>query len=155
MALEIERKFRVISDDWKQHAVSCRHLRQAYLAKNERISLRVRIDGTEAATLTIKTVEAGIERHEYEYPVPVADAEELLTRCEGVVVSKTRHIVHLADLVWEVDVFEGENSGLVIAEVELDRTDHQLERPAWLGEEVTNDRRFYNAELANNPYARW
>ncbi len=155
MALEIERKFHVISADWKQHAVNRRHLRQAYLAKNERISLRVRIDGTEAATLTIKTVEAGIERHEYEYAVPVADAEELLTRCEGVVVSKTRHIVQLGDLMWEVDVFEGENAGLVIAEVELDRADRPLERPAWLGEEVTDDRRFYNAELANRPYSRW
>lgn len=155
MALEIERKFRVISDGWKPLAVRSRRLRQAYLAKNEALSLRVRIDGGEAAVLTIKSADSGMSRQEYEYSIPVADAEELMQRCEGVVICKTRHIVPLGDVQWEVDVFEGENAGLVIAEVELDRPDQPLQCPEWLGEEVTEDRRFYNAELAQRPYSRW
>lgn len=155
MALEIERKFRVRGDGWKRHVVRARSLRQAYLTKNDRISMRVRIDGDEAATLTIKTSRTGIERHEYEFAIPVADAKELLELREGSIVSKTRHIVRNGGLNWEVDVFDGDNSGLVIAEIELDRADRVIELPHWIGEEVTDDRRFYNADLAKYPFSSW
>jgi adenylate cyclase len=155
MALEIERKFRVRGDGWKSHVVRARRLRQAYLTKNDRISMRVRIDGDETATLTIKTARTGIERHEYEFAIPVADAKELMEQREGAVISKVRHIVRNGTFNWEVDVFDGDNSGLVIAEIELDRADRVIELPNWIGEEVTDDRRFYNADLAKNPYSTW
>ena len=155
MAIEIERKFRVRGDGWKRHVVRTRRLRQAYLTRNDRISMRVRIDGDEAATLTIKTARSGIERHEYEFAIPVADAKELLEQREGSVISKVRHIVRHGGLNWEIDVFDGDNSGLIIAEIELDRADRVVELPHWIGEEVTEDRRFYNAELAKHTFSSW
>ena len=106
-------------------------------------------------TLTIKTVAPGIERHEYEYPIPVADAENLLERREGAVISKTRHIVPAGGLVWEIDLFTGDNEGLRVAEVELDHAERVVECPDWIGEEVTGDRRFYNADLSRHPFSRW
>ena len=155
MALEIERKFRVHGDGWKRHAVRARRLRQAYLTKNDRLSTRVRIDDDTVATLTIKTTRSGIERHEYEFAIPIADARELMEHREGAIISKVRHIVRNGGLNWEIDVFDGENSGLVIAEIELDRADRVIELPTWIGEEVTDDRRFYNADLAKHPYSSW
>jgi adenylate cyclase len=155
MALEIERKFRVTGDGWMPFVTRTRPLRQAYLARNGRLSVRVRIDGDEAGTLTIKASRSGLERDEYEYAIPVADAEELMAQREGSIISKARHIVPFGDLNWEIDVFVGENAGLVIAEIELDRADRVFERPDWLGEEVTGDRRFYNADLAKRPYSSW
>jgi adenylate cyclase len=155
MAIEIERKFRVLSDAWRRDAVSVRHLRQAYLTKNGRISIRVRIDGDASATLTIKTAAAGIERNEYEYPIPVADARELLERREGSIIVKRRHIVPVDGHEWEIDVFEGDNAGLIVAEIELPRAGIRLVRPPWLGAEITHDRRYYNADLARHPYALW
>jgi len=155
MALEIERKFRLSSDGWKPLVVRTRRLRQAYLTKNGRLSIRVRIDGDEAGTLTIKAARSGMERHEYEYAIPVADAEELMAQREGAIISKVRHIVPIGGFNWEIDVFDGENAGLVIAEIELDRADRTFERPDWLGEEVTGDRRYYNADLTKTPYKSW
>jgi len=155
MAIEIERKFHVLSDAWRRDVVGVRHLRQAYLSKNARISIRVRIDGDDKATLTIKTATAGIERNEYEYPIPVTDALELFEQREGSIVQKRRHIVPIDGHDWEIDVFEGDNAGLVVAEIELPSTDTQLVRPSWLGAEITQDRRFYNADLASHPYALW
>jgi adenylate cyclase len=155
MALEIERKYRVRGDGWKRDVVRVRRLRQAYLTKNDRVSMRVRIDGEETATLTIKTARSGIERHEYEFAIPVADARELMEHREGAIISKMRHIVRNGGMNWEVDVFDGDNSGLVIAEIELDRADRLIELPAWVGEEVTDDRRFYNADLAKHPFSSW
>jgi adenylate cyclase len=155
MALEIERKFRVSGDGWKPLVSRTRRLRQAYLTKTGRLSIRVRIDGDAAGTLTIKAARSGMERHEYEYAIPLADAEELMLQRDGSVISKVRHIVPIGGLEWEIDVFDGENAGLVIAEIELDRPDRTFERPDWLGEEVTGDRRYYNADLAKRPYASW
>jgi adenylate cyclase len=155
MALEIERKFRVAGDGWKPLVTRTRRLRQAYLTKNGPLSIRVRIDADETGTLTIKAAHSGMERHEYEYAIPLADAEELIRQREGSVISKVRHIVPIGGLNWEVDVFDGENAGLVIAEVELDRPDRTFERPDWLGEEVTGDRRYYNADLAKRPFTSW
>jgi len=155
MALEIERKFRVRDDGWRPFVSRTRHLRQAYLTKNGRVSIRVRIDGDALGTLTIKAARSGMERHEYEYAIPLADAEELMLQREGSIISKVRHIVPVGDLKWEIDVFDGENAGLVVAEIELDRAERDFDRPDWLGEEVTGDRRFYNADLAKHPYRGW
>lgn len=155
MAVEIERKFRVKGDGWKPFVARSRRLRQAYLTKNGRLSIRVRIDGDHAGTLTIKAARSGMERHEYEYAIPVADAEELMLQREGSIISKVRHIVPMGSLNWEIDIFDGENAGLVVAEIELDKPDRAFERPDWLGEEVTGDRRFYNADLAKRPYMSW
>lgn len=155
MALEIERKFCVTGDSWKLCVTRTRGLRQAYLTKNGRLSVRVRVDGNETGTLTIKAARSGIQRHEYEYAIPLADAEELMLHREGSIISKVRHIVPIDGLNWEIDVFDGENAGLVIAEIELDRPDRHFERPEWLGDEVTDDRRYYNADLAKTPYKNW
>jgi len=155
MALEIERKFRVTGDGWKQHVVRVKRLCQGYLATTDRVSIRVRVVDDEAASLTVKTAEPGAERHEYEYAIPIGDAEALLARCEGWLISKLRHIVPIGGLVWEIDVFEESNAGLVIAEVELASSDWPIERPDWLGAEITDDKRFYNASLACAPFASW
>jgi len=155
MALEIERKFRVAGDGWQAGVVRQRRLRQAYLSEKGTVSVRVRIDEDRDATLTIKAAAGGIERHEYEYAIPLADAEELIKRPVGVVIEKTRHFVPAGDMTWEIDVFGGQNAGLVLAEVELTHADQPLERPNWLGEEVTADRRFYNADLARRPFSTW
>lgn len=154
MALEIERKFRVVGDDWRRLAVSRRRIRQAYLSMGGRTSIRVRID-TSTATLTIKTARPGAERREYEYAIPIAEAEELLLQREGEIITKVRYVVAVGELLWEIDVFDGENAGLVIAEVELADADQPIEPQPWLGEEVTHDRRYYNADLARHPFARW
>jgi adenylate cyclase len=155
MALEIERKFRVIGDEWRAQAVATHRIRQAYLPTKGRLSLRVRIMNGDSATLTIKTAAPGIERNEYEYPIPVGDAEALLEQREGAVIAKVRHDVPASDLVWEIDEFEGENAGLIVAEIELERADQPFARPAWVGDEVTQDPGFYNAALVRHPYTRW
>lgn len=155
MPLEIERKFLVVDDSWRQAVVRTRSLRQGYLTKNGRLSIRVRIDGTEEATLTIKTASVGITRNEFEYSIPVADAEQLLDQREGAIVGKIRHIVMRGGDVWEIDVFDGENQGLVIAEIELTDADQRFERPSWLGEEVTQNRRYFNADLSRLPFSQW
>lgn len=155
MGIEIERKFRVIGGDWMRDAAPGRRLRQAYLGASERLAVRVRIEGAERALLTIKTAQPGRVRGEYEYAIPVGDAEELMAHCEGAPIEKVRHDVPVGDWVWQVDVFEGDNAGLVLAELELASPDARFERPDWVGAEVTDDRQFYNAELAMRPFRRW
>ncbi len=155
MAIEIERKFRVLDGAWVSSVSRKRRIRQAYLTKNGRVGIRIRIDGEDRATLTIKTSQPAVMRHEYEYDIPVADAEELLGLRDGAVIEKTRHDVPIDDVVWEIDVFAGENAGLVIAEVELANRDQAFFRPSWVGEEITHDRRFYNADLAKRPFGSW
>jgi adenylate cyclase len=155
MALEIERKFLVAGKGWEHGVARRRDIRQAYLSENGDVSIRIRIDGVEAATLTIKTAEPGIARQEYEYAIPVGDAEALLLHRTGLLITKTRNLVPVGNLVWEVDVFRGECAGLVLAEIELASPDQAFDRPSWLGAEVTHDRRFYNSDLAKHPYAQW
>lgn len=155
MAIEIERKFRVTDSAWMSAATRKRRIRQAYLTKNGRVSVRIRIAGEDRATLTIKTAQPGVSRQEYEYDIPVADAEELLELRDGAVIEKTRHDVPIGDVLWVIDVFAGENSGLVLAEVELASGDQEFRRPSWVGEEITHDRRFYNADLAKHPFGSW
>jgi adenylate cyclase len=148
MAIEIERRFLVEGSDWKQSAQAPSHIRQAYLALTSAASVRIRIKNDDDATLTIKSAQAGIERAEFEYAIPAADAEKLMALRTGRVIEKQRHGVAIGKAYWEVDVFGGELRGLVIAEIELDHKDRHFERPGWLGEEITSDVRYSNASLA-------
>ena len=155
MAREIERKFRVQSDAWRAEIERSTLLRQAYLANTARASIRVRLEG-ECALLSIKGMERGVSRDEYEVPLPMADAREILERlCEGIPIEKWRHIVVHEGSRWEIDEFLGENAGLVIAELELDHEEAAFARPSWLGTEVTHEERYYNFRLSQKPYRHW
>ncbi len=155
MATEIERKYLVLDDSWREAAVSETKLVQGYLGRVEQCSVRVRSGGGKAF-LNIKGKTVGVQRAEFEYPIPVADAEQMLaTLCGTHVVAKTRYVVPFAGYEWEVDVFEGANAGLVVAEIELETADAVFERPAWAGEEVSHDVRYYNVALAEHPYSHW
>ncbi|MDX1568856.1 MAG: CYTH domain-containing protein [Xanthomonadales bacterium] len=154
MPIEIERKYLVSGDSWRELAHESKRLRQGYLG-GENCSIRVRIKGDEAR-LNIKSRELGTTRLEYEYPIPLDEAEEILERLTtGSLIEKTRHLVEHDGLVWEVDEFEGNNAGLMVAEVELEADDQQFDKPAWAGTEVTDDERYYNARLAREPYRDW
>ncbi len=152
MAVEIERKFLVIGQPWLQ--VPGVVFRQGYLNRDKARTVRVRVAG-EAAFLTIKGVSVGATRAEFEYPIPLADAEALLALCEGPLIEKTRHVLTHAGMAWELDVFAGDNAGLVVAEIELQREDEPFEKPAWAGADVTDQSRYYNLVLAARPYAQW
>ena len=152
MALEIERKFLVTGDEWRNAEGVV--LRQGYLSTHPERTVRVRIEG-DKAKLTIKGITRGATRAEYEYDIPPEDAAELLRLCEPPLIEKVRRRLEHHGLVWEVDEFLGNNQGLVIAEVELDREDRPLTKPSWVGEEVTHDPRFYNASLVANPFTKW
>lgn len=155
MALEIERKFLVTSDAWRAQARSRELLRQGYLESGERSSIRVRTGGDQA-WLNIKARRSGMSRLEFEYPIPLADADEILDElCKGPRVEKYRHEIPVGAHLWEVDEFLGDNQGLIVAEIELSDEAEQFERPAWLGEEVTHDERYYNFNLAKRPYRDW
>ena len=155
MPLEIERKFLVENDSWRGRADAGRQLRQAYLAETERVVVRVRREGDARALLTIKSAVPGLTRLEFEYPIPPADADALSELRHGVVLEKTRYLVPDAGRVWEVDVYAGDNEGLVIAEIELASEAAEIERPAWLGREVTGDARYYASRLAKTPFRLW
>lgn len=155
MAIEIERKFLLRSNAWRPMVTGRVRLRQAYLAQDGGFSTRIRIVDTTSATLTIKSRKAGLRRLEYEYPIPLADAEALLSLRQGASVEKVRHHVPWHGLTWEIDLFEGENAGLVIAEIELGHEQQQFEMPAWIGAEVTGDERYYNSRLAKHPFRMW
>jgi adenylate cyclase len=148
MATERERKFLVVGDGWRKGVVRARAIRQAYLASTPHAAIRVRISDGVKAMLTIKSAEPGMERSEYEYEVPPADAEAMLALRTGNIIDKRRHVVPAGDLEWEIDVFTGAHAGLVLAEIELPARDSVFEKPEWLGEEVTGDRRYYNASMA-------
>jgi adenylate cyclase len=155
MAIEIERKFLVLNDDWRKEAAKAIPMRHGYLTElGGRASVRVRIEGT-VGKLNIKAAVAGAARAEYEYEIPAAEVEEILsTLCSGLIL-KTRYYVEREGLTWEIDVFEGDNAGLVVAEVELEAVDQAFTRPAWLGRELTDEPRYYNNALARRPYAQW
>ncbi|HZT49812.1 MAG TPA: CYTH domain-containing protein [Hyphomicrobiaceae bacterium] len=155
MSFEIERKFLVAGDGWRAQVKDRIALRQAYLTFDGKASIRVRIRDNDGATLTIKSRGAERRRLELEYPVPVLEAEALIALRRGSVIEKVRHLVPHAGATWEVDVFDGENSGLVIAEIEL-RDEHQIvELPPWVGPEVTGQPQYYNSSLAQRPYRSW
>jgi adenylate cyclase len=152
MGVEIERKFLVCGETWKTSAGV--QYRQGYLNRDKNRTVRVRIAG-DAGFLTVKGVSVGATRAEFEYAIPLADARGLLDLCDGPLVEKTRYIVRVGDTLWEIDEFAGDNVGLVVAEVELAQEDQPFVRPAWLGQEVTYDARYFNSNLATTPFAKW
>jgi adenylate cyclase len=152
---EIERKFLVANDGWRAEADAGRRLRQAYLAETERAAIRIRIEEGARAVLTIKSAESGLSRVEFEYSVPVDDAEALTKLRQGSVLDKTRYRTAYGGRVWEVDVYAGENEGLTVAEVELGSESESIDLPAWLGREVTDSPRYYAAKLAQHPFRIW
>lgn len=155
MAREIERKFLVRHDGWKSGVSHQVHYRQGYLASDGRVSIRVRVSDAQAH-LNIKSATLGVERLEYEYPIPLDEAHELLDRlADGPLIEKTRYEVPLGAHTWEIDVFEGDNQGLVVAEIELSSPDEAFEHPDWLGDEVSHDPRYYNVCLVRYPYRDW
>lgn len=156
MPTEIERKFLVRGDAWRSGVSRSENMAQAYLAgpPAARCSVRVRIAG-DAAYLNIKSAAHGIERDEYEYAIPRDHAQRMLETIAGARVEKMRHHVDVAGHLFEVDEFIGENAGLIVAEIELDRADAEFPRPEWLGAEVSHLPRYYNLNLATHPYVRW
>ena len=154
MATEIERKFLVQGEKWRSQAIGIFYA-QGYLSTNQGLTLRVRIAG-ELGYLTIKGPTRGYSRLEFEYPIPLADAQIMLeTLCDRPLIEKTRYRIEYQGLIWEVDEFQGDNSGLIIAEVELTDENQVIELPDWLGVEVSQDPRYYNANLVKYPYSQW
>ena len=154
MKQEIERKFLVEEQDWETMGKGRRY-RQGYLPMDPPMTVRVRVCD-DAAWLTIKGPTEGAARTEYEYLIPVEDGQSLLeSAVVGRVIDKTRYVVIHDENPWEVDVFHGDNDGLVLAELELDSEEQEFEKPEWVGQEVTEDSRYYNAALVENPYKNW
>jgi len=155
MAKEIERKFLVKGNEWQTKIQRSVKYRQGYLNDAQQCSIRIRIGG-EKAFLNIKSSTLGIQRHEYEYPIPLQDANEMLDQfCQGALVEKTRHYVQDQGHLWEVDVFEGDNAGLIVAELELDDENQQFSLPEWVGQDVSDDPRYYNVCLVKHPFKHW
>jgi len=154
--IEIERKFLVTSDAFKKEAFRQNRIKQGYLSSIPERTVRVRIKGSKAF-LTIKGVsnEAGLSRFEWEKEIAVDEAEKLLLLCEKGIIDKTRFEVKKSNHIVEIDEFYGDNEGLILAEIELKSELETFERPIWLGKEVTNDKRYYNSYLSNNPYKYW
>jgi len=154
VATEIERKFLVEGDGWR-HGSRAEPIRQGYILARPDCAVRVRTVG-DRAFLTIKQGHAGITRLEYEYAIPPEDAAEMLDRvCERPLVEKTRYTLEFAGREWTVDVFAGDNAGLVLAEIELDHEGQPFEVPPWAGEEVTGIARYFNASLISRPFRVW
>lgn len=154
MAQEIERKFLVKGSAWKALAAGTLY-RQGYLSSVKERTVRVRIAG-EKAFLTVKGVNRGVTRTEFEYPIPVEDAAAMLDAlCERPLIEKTRYAIPFGAHTWEVDEFHGENDGLVVAEVELARADEKPVLPDWVGDDVSGDPRYFNSNLAKVPYKSW
>ena len=153
MGLEIERRFVVDSDAWRGLAPAVQY-RQGYLSVEKERTVRVRVVG-EQAWLTLKGNISDVSRHEFEYAIPLADAQTIMAAMCPMVVDKLRHRIEHGGFVWEVDEFFGDNAGLVLAEIELPDEDTPFAKPAWVGEEVTHDGRYTNAYLSKQPYTRW
>ena len=154
MGKEIERKFLVKGDSWRAQAHGKRY-RQGYLSTVKERTVRARVAGDQGF-LTIKGITVGAARAEYEYEIPLADANEMLDKlCERPIVEKTRYRLPQDDIVWEIDEFEGDNRGLIVAEVELKDEHQSYPKPDWLGEEVTGDPRYFNSNLVKKPFTTW
>ncbi len=161
MGIEIEYKFLVKDDSWRQHAYKVVPMAQGYINDQaamdsgaQRASVRVRIAGEEAF-LNLKSRDMGPTRQEFDYPIPLGDARALLALCVGGTIEKRRHYANHAGHVWEIDEFLGDNAGLVVAEIELAAAGERFERPAWAGADVTDLPRYYNLALASHPYSQW
>ena len=154
MAQEIERKFLVVGDAWREQAAGTAY-RQGYLSTVKERTVRVRTAAGKGY-LTVKGVAVGPTRPEFEYEIPISDANAMLDHlCQRPLIEKTRYQIRVGQLIWQVDEFAGENEGLVVAEVELGDEAQEFVRPDWAGEEVTNDRRYANANLVAHPYSSW
>jgi len=155
MGIEIEKKFLLANDGWRSSIVKSIPFRQGYLAGSEKASVRIRIEGNRA-NINIKGATLGVRRQEFEYSIPLDDASELLsTLSNGPLVEKTRHYVFVAEHEWEIDEFQGDNEGLIVAEIELQDENEVFYKPDWLGREVSHDERYYNSMLVNMPFKRW
>ena len=154
MPKEIERKFLVTGDGWRAKGAGKRY-RQGYLSTVKERTVRVRtVD--DKGFITVKGISVGAARSEYEYEIPAPDANEMLDRlCERPLIEKTRYRIPMAGVVWEIDEFAGENRGLIVAEVELESEEQQVSLPDWIGREVTDDPRYFNANLVAHPFTRW
>jgi adenylate cyclase len=152
MATEIERKFLVTGMDWQSAEPT--YYCQGYLNRDKHRTVRVRIAG-QCGVLTVKGLTTGASRAEFEYTIPLDDAKALLELCDGPIVEKNRRVVEHAGLNWEIDQFLGDNEGLIVAEVELKSEQQELDLPAWVGVEVTDDARYFNSNLAATPYKLW
>ena len=153
MAKEIERKFLVEGEEWRKTAKGTLY-RQGYLSTVKERTVRIRtID--DRGFLTVKGITVGATRLEFEYPIPVADANKMLDICEQPLVEKYRYKIQHDGLTWEVDEFLGVNQGMIVAEVELESEAQSFEKPVWIGEEVTSDPRYFNANLIRHPYSKW
>ncbi len=154
MAIEIERKFLIQGDGWRELALGTVY-RQGYLASGSERTVRVRIAGN-SAYLTIKSASVGISRAEFEYEIPIADAAQMLdTLCDRPLIEKTRYKILHEGILWEVDEFSGENQGLIVAEVELTDPDRAFALPDWIGQEVSDDPRYFNSNLVKHPFQDW
>ncbi|MCC8154984.1 MAG: CYTH domain-containing protein [Tannerellaceae bacterium] len=155
MALEIERKF-LVKGEFMTDVQSASRIVQGYICSVPGRTVRIRISD-QKAFLTIKgpSTDDGLSRYEFEQAIPVPDAEELLKLCEPGVIDKVRHYAKIENHIWEIDVFHGDNEGLIMAEIELSNPDEPFRKPLWLGEEVTGDRRYYNSMLTKYPYSAW
>lgn len=159
MGIEIERKFLLKNDNWKSLVSQSFVMRQGYLQSgldaSQKSSIRVRISNKQA-DINIKSVDLGMVRQEFEYTIPLHDAEQILqTLCGDTIIAKTRHYVPYASHLWEIDVFDADNKGLIVAEVELEHVDEIYEKPEWIGDEVTDDERYYNISLLKQPFTLW
>lgn len=155
MAIEIEHKFLLASDAWREQVSHSVIYKQGYLSSQPTSSIRVRISDNQA-WLNIKSATIGTQRHEYEYEIPLTDAQEILDNlCLKPVIEKTRHFVTHGKHQWEIDEFDGENAGLIVAEIELKAADETFAKPDWIGADVTQDVRYYNNNLAKHPYNQW
>jgi adenylate cyclase len=155
MAIEIEHKFLLANNDWRKHIIRSTKYRQGYLSSQASSSIRIRISN-DHAWLNIKSATIGTHRHEYEYEIPLKDANEIINiLCRKPIIEKTRHFVIHDENTWEIDEFDGDNRGLIVAEIELPEIGKAFSKPHWLGEEVTHDVRYYNNNLAIYPYSTW
>ncbi len=155
MPTEIERKYLLRNDDWQLDADSGTQYEQGYIVGSDKGSVRIRTQGSDAF-INIKSATLGIKRQEYEYAIPLNEAQEMLSSlCAKPLIKKTRYIVNVNGDKWEIDVFDGENTGLIVAEIELQSEDQSIELPAWCGQEVSDDVRYYNVNLTKHPYTKW
>lgn len=153
---EIERKFLVLSENYKELAFQSEKIVQGFISRHPERTVRVRIKGNSGfLTIKGKSPDGGVSRFEWEKEIPLNEAEALFELCEPGKIEKTRHLVKQGRHIFEVDEFYGENEGLTVAEIELSAAEEKFERPDWLGEEVTGDSRYYNSQLSRFPYTSW
>lgn len=154
MAIEIERRYLVINDSWKTEIQGIFSIKQGYLNLEPESNVRVRVKD-DKGYLTIKGEPNNISRQEFEYEIPIEDAEKILTLCQSPIIEKVRYEILIEDHIWEIDEFSGKNQGLIIAEIELTSEEQAYKKPEWLGIEVSNNPDYYNLSLIQKPYSSW